>query len=171
MKNEQLCSAKVMYKRVRELILWWSQTGTPRRSTHNRTGKHILGQPHKGIPQSQEKECDTELRKNITKPHRYHVAGNKLDKKEYIRYRVPGWLRQLSIRLSVSAQVMISRFVGSSPASGFALTVPSLLRILSLLFLCPSPCSPGHAHGLPLSQNKWINFKKRSPHSSMLYFN
>ena len=47
-----------------------------------------------------------------------------------------------SIRLSVSAQVTISRFVGSSPASGPALPGQSLLGILSLsLSLCPS-----HAH-------------------------
>ena len=46
----------------------------------------------------------------------------------------PGWLGWLSIRLLISAQVMISRFVGSSPASGSALTAGawSLLPILSL---------------------------------------
>ena len=43
-----------------------------------------------------------------------------------------------------SAQVMISRFVGSSPASGSVLTVQRLLRILCLflslsLSLCSSP--------------------------------
>ena len=45
-----------------------------------------------------------------------------------------------------SAQVMISRFVGSSPASGSELTVQRLLRILCLflslslsLSLCSSP--------------------------------
>ena len=42
------------------------------------------------------------------------------------------WVAQL-VKLSlVSAQVMISRFVGSSPMLGFELTVQSLLGILSL---------------------------------------
>ena len=35
----------------------------------------------------------------------------------------PGWLSGLSNRLLVSAQVMISLFVGSSPVSGSELTV------------------------------------------------
>ena len=53
---------------------------------------------------------------------------------------MPGWLRWLSIQLLISAQVMISWFMSSSPASGCALTVRSLLEILSLpLSLCP-PC-------------------------------
>ena len=43
-----------------------------------------------------------------------------------------GWLSRLSIRLLMSAQVMISWFVGSSPAWGTALTAWSLLGILSL---------------------------------------
>ena len=42
------------------------------------------------------------------------------------------WVAQSVERLS-SAQVTIARFVGSSPASGFVLTVQSLLGILSLL--------------------------------------
>ena len=50
----------------------------------------------------------------------------------------PGWLSGLSVPLLVSAQVMISQFVGSSPTSGSALTAQSLLEILSLP-LCPSP--------------------------------
>ena len=33
---------------------------------------------------------------------------------------VPGWLGRLGVRLLISAQVVISRFVGSSPASGCA---------------------------------------------------
>ena len=41
------------------------------------------------------------------------------------------------VKHPTSAQVMISRFVGSNPASGSALTVQSLLGILSLpLSLC-----------------------------------
>ena len=46
-------------------------------------------------------------------------------------YGAPGWFRRLSVRLLISAQVMISQFMRSSPASGSALTVWSLLGILS----------------------------------------
>ena len=56
----------------------------------------------------------------------------------------------------ISAQVMISWFVRSSPESGSALTMQSLFGILSLsLSLCPSP-------GLSVSlfQNKYISLKK-----------
>ena len=42
------------------------------------------------------------------------------------------WLRQFSIRLLISTQVMISQFMGSSPVSGSVLTMQSLLGILSL---------------------------------------
>ena len=42
----------------------------------------------------------------------------------------PGWLSWLSVRLLFSAQVMISWFTGSSPASGSVLTARSLLGIL-----------------------------------------
>uniref|UniRef100_A0ABI7XXU5 Uncharacterized protein n=1 Tax=Felis catus TaxID=9685 RepID=A0ABI7XXU5_FELCA len=35
--------------------------------------------------------------------------------KKHVYSRVPGWLSWLSIWLLISAQVMISRFVGSSP--------------------------------------------------------
>ena len=52
----------------------------------------------------------------------------------------PGWLSRLSIQLLVWAQVMISRFVSSSPTLSSALTSQSLLGILSLsLSLYPSP--------------------------------
>ena len=68
-----------------------------------------------------------------------------------------GWLSQLSVRLLVLAQVMVSRFVGSSPSSGSALTV------LGSLPLSPSlPALPllvlAHAHAL--SQNKYISILK-----------
>ena len=43
----------------------------------------------------------------------------------------PGWLNLLSVQLLILAQVMISQFVSSSPASGSVLTVRSLLGILS----------------------------------------
>ena len=44
----------------------------------------------------------------------------------------PGWLSQLSLQLLILAQVMISQFMGSSPASGSVLMVWSLLGILCL---------------------------------------
>ena len=59
-----------------------------------------------------------------------------------------GGLSRLSVWLLVSAQVMISRFVSSSPASGSALTVWSPLGIPSVsLSLRPAP-----AHSLSLSE-------------------
>ena len=61
-----------------------------------------------------------------------------------------GWLSRLSVRLLVSAQVMTSWFLSSSPTLGSTPTVRSLLGILSL---CPSPTQ---AHALSLSKiNKW----------------
>ena len=60
---------------------------------------------------------------------------------------MPGWLSRLSIWLLVLVRVIISQFVGSSPVLGSALTVWSLLGILSLL---PLPLHPT----LSLSQNK-----------------
>ena len=51
----------------------------------------------------------------------------------------PGCLSRISTWLWFSAQVVISRFVSLSPASGSALTAWSLLGILCLpLFFCPS---------------------------------
>ena len=44
---------------------------------------------------------------------------------------------QLSIQLLISAQVMISRFTSSSPASGSVLTARSLLGILPLPLFAP----------------------------------
>ena len=44
------------------------------------------------------------------------------------------YLSRLRIGLSVSAQVMISRFVGSSPVQGSVLTARSLLGTLCLPF-------------------------------------
>ena len=61
-----------------------------------------------------------------------------------------GWLSRLSVRLLVSAQVMILQFVSSSPVSASALTVQRLLRILSL----PLSAPPLLARSLSLSQNK-----------------
>ena len=67
---------------------------------------------------------------------------------------VPGWLSWLSDRVVVSAQVMISWFMSSSPMLGSALASCSLLGILSLFpslsfSLCPSPTRAPSA-----SQNK-----------------
>ena len=45
-------------------------------------------------------------------------------------FGAPGWLSRLSLRLLVLAQVMISLIMSSSPASGSAQMVQSLLRIL-----------------------------------------
>ena len=57
------------------------------------------------------------------------------------------WVAQLAKHLTL-VQVMISWFMGLSPASGSAVTVWSLLGILPLpLSLCPSP-----ARALSLSQ-------------------
>ena len=50
------------------------------------------------------------------------------------------WFSQLSISLLISAQVIISWFVGSSPTLGSALTAWNLLGILSGLSL-PFPYS------------------------------
>ena len=43
----------------------------------------------------------------------------------------PGWFGRLSVQLLISAQVMISQFVSSSPTSGSVLSPWSLLGILS----------------------------------------
>ena len=57
-----------------------------------------------------------------------------------------GWLSQLRVWLLVSAQVMISQFMGLGPTSGSLLSVQSPLWISCLLSLSLSP-----AHSLPLS--------------------
>ena len=64
----------------------------------------------------------------------------------------PGCLHQLSIWLLVSAQVMISQFMGLSPVLGSALTVWSLLENSLSLFPLLSPSLPLLARSL--SQNK-----------------
>ena len=56
------------------------------------------------------------------------------------------WVAQ-SVKRPTSAQVMISRFVGSSRTSGFALMAWSLLRILCLPLSLLLP----HSHSLSLS--------------------
>ena len=71
-----------------------------------------------------------------------------LKKKKAKNLGTPGWLRELSTQLLVSAQVTISWFVGSGPMSGSVMTVWGLLEILS-----PS-APPPLVHSLSLSQNK-----------------
>ena len=53
---------------------------------------------------------------------------------------MPGWLSRLSVQLLVLDQVVISRVMSSSPASGSVLTVWSPLGILSLPLSLPRPC-------------------------------
>ena len=72
---------------------------------------------------------------------------------------VPGWFGRLSVRLLISAQVMISWFVGLSPASGSVMIAWSLLGILSLPLFLPLPPSVCvyvcvHAYTHAVSQNK-----------------
>ena len=71
----------------------------------------------------------------------------------------PGWLSWLSVQLLVLAQVMISRFMSSSPVSGSLLSVQSPLCILCPLLSLPLPCS--HMCSLSLSLKKEINIKKK----------
>ena len=65
-----------------------------------------------------------------------------------ILFGAPGWLRELSVQLLVSAQIMILRLMGSGPASGSVLTARSLEPASHSVSpsLCPSP-----AHALSLS--------------------
>ena len=51
----------------------------------------------------------------------------------------PGWLSRLSVRLSLSAQAMISGFCEFEPALGSALAAQSLLGILYLALSLPLP--------------------------------
>ena len=64
----------------------------------------------------------------------------------------PGGLSWQSIQFLISAQVMISRFVGLSPMSGSARTAQSLLGILS-----PSLYAPYHTHTLSFSLSLKMN--------------
>ena len=77
----------------------------------------------------------------------------------------PGWLRQLSVQLLISAQVMISRFVSLRPALGSVLTVWSCMGFPVSLPLCPSP-----AHAPSLSQSQINKLKKNNNPSSATDF-
>ena len=68
--------------------------------------------------------------------------------KQKWKMRAAGWLSRLSVRLLISAQVMISRFVASSPVLGSVLSVEPAWDSLSLS-LCPSL-----AHAVSLSFSK-----------------
>ena len=76
--------------------------------------------------------------------------GNNFQPESTYPAGAPGWLSGLSVQLLISAQVMMSRFVISSPTSGAALPVRSLLGSLSL----PLPYSRF------LSKNKKQNLAK-----------
>ena len=69
--------------------------------------------------------------------------------------------KRLSVRLLTSAQIRISRFGGLSPASGSALVARSLLRILSLPFSLPLPCSLALKMNKPKKNNNNVIEKER----------
>ena len=74
--------------------------------------------------------------------------------KEITQSGAPVWLSQLSIRLLISAQVMIMR---SSPKVGSTLSMASAQDFLSLSLLLPlSPLTPTQVctHSLSLSLDK-----------------
>ena len=74
------------------------------------------------------------------------------------------WSQEPEVAQSVEhhtlAQVMISRFVSSSPALGSLLSVQSPLLILCLPLSLSLPCSCGCGHTCSLSK---INIKKKKP--------
>ena len=57
------------------------------------------------------------------------------------------------------AQVVILRFVGSSPTSGSVLAARSLLRVLCLPHSLPLPCS--HSVSISLTVSKYYKIKKK----------
>ena len=86
-----------------------------------------------------------EQKANIQPIHSFHIFRhfNKDFRENRFEFkptnRRGAWVAQ-SVKPLTSAQVMISRFVGSSPTSGSVLTVQSLelLRILCLLLSAPT---------------------------------
>ena len=86
----------------------------------------------------------------------YHVFNEgKFLFKKYFSTGEPASLGQLSLRLWISAQVMISPFVGLSPESGTTLTTRGLLGIFSLPCSLPLPHAwPIHTRMLALKINK-----------------
>ena len=67
--------------------------------------------------------------------------------------RTPECLSRLSVRFLISAQVMISPFMKSSPTAGSGLTAQSLLGILSLPLSLPLPRSQVHAFKIKKKTN------------------
>ena len=63
----------------------------------------------------------------------------------------PGWLSRLGVQLLMSAQVVISQFVGSSPMSGSVLTAQSMEPASDVMSLPLFP-SPADAHSHFVSQ-------------------
>ena len=84
------------------------------------------------------------------------LLSMRLDLKNANRTGAPGWHSWLSVRLLISAQVMSSRFVSSSPS----LSAQSLFGILSLPLSLSAPpllmgaCTDAHARSLALSLKK-----------------
>ena len=60
------------------------------------------------------------------------------------------------VQLLISAQVMISWFVASSPTLGSALTARNLIEMVSSLALCPSSTQ---AHAGVLSVSLYLSLK------------
>ena len=89
------------------------------------------------------------LTSTLFPPHTHYVQS-KLPTK-----RVPKWLRHLSVWLLISAQVMISQFMGPSPTSGELCSDSLEPTSASVSFLlCPSPACAHAARTPSRSQNK-----------------
>ena len=65
------------------------------------------------------------------------------------------------VKHPTSAQVMISRFVGSSPASGSVLTARSLEPASDSVSPSLSLPLPAHTLSLSLSKTKYLKIKKK----------
>ena len=79
--------------------------------------------------------------------------------RKFVCSGVPERLSRLSIQLSISAQVMISRSVRSSLMSVSVLTVQNLLGILSRPLSLPLPCL--YLHTRPVSKETSKTFKSK----------
>ena len=81
---------------------------------------------------------------------------------------VPGWLHQLSVRLLVSAQVMISQFMSLSPASGSVLTAQSLEPASDSVSLCPSPARTLSLSKINKHWGAWVAQSVERPTSAQI---
>ena len=79
----------------------------------------------------------TPLLKDVTTPYYHPGSWTCQGKATFKSIRAHGWLSWLSDQLLISVEVVISQFLGSSPATGSALTVQTLFGILSL-YLVPA---------------------------------